>query len=417
MKIIGDTIIDVDIYLEKKDNPEENVPAYIEKKRTRRPGGAANVAHQLKHFCNKIEFYSSIDEQARQVLEYFGICTANCTIQKPLISRKYRHYEALRNISRCDRDAPSEIISKTIKDDDQVILISDYNKGFLKHPEAREKLTNSIISKAIVDSKPANIMHYVGCYALKLNEKEAKEITNESDPFRIIKDLSKISKNIVITRSSESTMIYSEHTISDIKHHPKQLRNIVGAGDSFLAFLGYYTEKGNTFVEACEKASLAASVYVAQSRDEELFEYKLAKGKYIDPGCLAQRDFNLVFTNGCFDLLHPGHLDSIKFAKCQGDKLLVAVNSDQSVSKLKGPNRPILPLAQRLDMIAAMECVDFVTSFDEDTPIELIKACKPDIIVKSHPYKIEDVVGKDLAKVIISPRSFDISTTDILSRL
>ncbi len=417
MKIIGDTIIDVDIYLEKKENPEEGVPAFIEKKRTRRPGGAANVAHQLKHFCDKIEFYSSLDEQARQVLEMSGLCTAKCTIQKTHITRKYRYYEAFRNINRYDRDAPSDIITKNIEEDDQVVLISDYNKGFLRHPEAREKLTNNIINKAIIDSKPANIMHYVGCYAIKLNEKEAREITNETDLYRILKDLSKISKNVVITRSSKSTLIYSEHTITDIKHHPKQLRNIVGAGDSFLAFLGYYTEKGNSFIEACEKASYAASVYVSQDRDKELFEYKLTKGKYIDPKNLAQRDFNLAFTNGCFDLLHPGHLESIKFAKCQGDKLLVAVNSDQSVTKLKGTGRPIIPLEQRLNMIAALDCVDFVTSFDEETPIELIKACKPDIIVKSFPYKIEDVVGHDLAKVIIAPRSFDISTSDIINKL
>lgn len=116
--------------------------------------------------------------------------------------------------------------------------------------------------------------------------------------------------------------------------------------------------------------------------------------------CQAQRNkgASIVFTNGVFDLIHPGHLDSLRRARSEGDVLIVGINTDESVQRLKGPGRPILPLAQRLRVLAALDCVDAVTSFEEDTPAELINIVQPDVLVKGGDYKIEEIVGHEVVQ-------------------
>ena len=125
------------------------------------------------------------------------------------------------------------------------------------------------------------------------------------------------------------------------------------------------------------------------------------------------RNYKLVFTNGCFDFgLTRGHIECLTFAKAQGDKLIVGLNSDSSIKRLKGNNRPILPLEDRMHIMAALECVDYVYSFEEDSPLELIKKLKVDVIVKGSDYQKEKVVGYGLAEVIICPLVKCISTTE-----
>lgn len=410
MNIIGDTIIDHDIHLKQKQNPEENIPAYDLLSETLRPGGAANVAYQLKNFSGNLTFYSSVNKEAREILEYNSICTANTTSQEQDNPKKYRYHINGNYFKRLDKDVTCKPITARIKDDG-INLIADYNKGSIdEHILKKETILN-----AIVDAKPPRIPYYMGCKALKLNMKEALEFTGETDIFKIIKTLAKYSDNIIITQGNKDTIIYSEKTIASIKTNPQTLKNIVGAGDAFLAFLGLHVEAGLTIYEASLKAAKASEAYVSITRGKELFPYMLTADKMIKPDILSFRDFKLVFTNGCFDLLHAGHLDSLQFAKNQGEKLLVAINSDSSVKRLKGDDRPIMPLEHRLKMLAALECVDFVTVFEENTPLEVIKSCRPDIIVKGSPYKKEDVVGYGLAEIMICPRTLNYSTTSIMN--
>lgn len=130
----------------------------------------------------------------------------------------------------------------------------------------------------------------------------------------------------------------------------------------------------------------------------------------------------VVFTNGCFDLLHPGHVRYLKEARALGDKLLVAINSDSSVTNLKGKSRPIFPEEARAEIVAALESVDWVTLFKEDTPLELIKTLKPDILVKGGDWKAENIVGADIIKsnggeVFSIPITYKCSTSDIVKRI
>lgn len=136
-----------------------------------------------------------------------------------------------------------------------------------------------------------------------------------------------------------------------------------------------------------------------------------------DLNLFKNRDYKLIFTNGCFDILHSGHIRTLKFAKQFGDKLIVAINSDESIIKLKGEHRPIVPLVHRLNVVSALEMVDFVTYFDNLTPESLISAIKPDILIKGEDYKNKIIAGSEFCNdVILSPFYNDVSTSLIIEK-
>ena len=171
------------------------------------------------------------------------------------------------------------------------------------------------------------------------------------------------------------------------------VESVVGAGDCFAAFFAMAVGHGFTVPEAAEIAWNAGSNYVKHRRNEPITPAELSPSAIVHPDDLIDRNFKLVFANGCFDILHEGHIKTLEFAKSKGDKLVVAINSDASVKRLKGDNRPIKPLDQRMAVMAALKMVDFVVSFDEDTPLELIKKIKPDVLVKGSDYKDGEIVG------------------------
>lgn len=133
--------------------------------------------------------------------------------------------------------------------------------------------------------------------------------------------------------------------------------------------------------------------------------------KVIDNDTFKTRNFTLAFTNGCFDIIHSGHIQSLIFAKSKAEKLIVALNSDSSIKKLKGNSRPILPLEHRINIISALEVVDYVTYFDDETPISLLEKIKPDVLIKGSDYNIDSVIGKEFAKEICLAPLFDQAST------
>lgn len=179
-----------------------------------------------------------------------------------------------------------------------------------------------------------------------------------------------------------------------------EVYDITGAGDSTLAGVVYGLVNDKTIDESIEIASRIASVAVSHIGTYSVQEKEIKE--------------KVVFTNGCFDVLHLGHLKLLKFAKKQGDKLIVAINSDTSVKKLKGESRPKFSQEDRKAMLESLAIVDEVVVFEEDTPYNLIKSVKPDVIVKGGDYTVETTVGNDLAEVIIFPRVKDYSTSKIL---
>jgi D-beta-D-heptose 7-phosphate kinase/D-beta-D-heptose 1-phosphate adenosyltransferase len=191
--------------------------------------------------------------------------------------------------------------------------------------------------------------------------------------------------------------------IFEIRTDEHKVSDVTGAGDIFIAALTHFLNKESTLLDAVKKANILASSSVTKFGTTVLTEDDICKTK-------------TVFTNGCFDILHKGHVEYLKKSKKLGAKLIVGLNSDKSVKKLKGNDRPINNEQDRKAVLEALDCVDEVYIFNEDTPYELIKSIRPDIITKGGDYTEDEVVGNDLAKVVIVPLVEGYSTTKIVKK-
>jgi D-beta-D-heptose 7-phosphate kinase/D-beta-D-heptose 1-phosphate adenosyltransferase len=176
---------------------------------------------------------------------------------------------------------------------------------------------------------------------------------------------------------------------------------------------------GFSVPESAEISWNAGAVYVQNRMNRPIIPAELLGCGIVEPEDLVKRDFKIVFTNGCFDVLHSGHIHVLRSAKAEGDKLVVAVNSDESVKRLKGDSRPLKPLGERMATLAAIDVVDFVVSFDEDTPLKVMNRIGMnrdlDILAKGEEYKDKEIIGSDLVKrVHLIPMIPDVSTTKFL---
>ena len=196
----------------------------------------------------------------------------------------------------------------------------------------------------------------------------------------------------------------------------KTPRSVVGAGDTFIAFLSMCMAHSIDIRKAVEISFDACSLYVEKAYNTPLHPYQIASSKFADPRIFTKRDFTLAFTNGCFDILHPGHVELLKFAKSKADKLVVALNSDESVKRQNKPHKLVNSLEYRKTMISALECVDFVVSFDEDTPREIMNVICPEVLVKGSEYA--DPVGSEIVGEVCSfPMVSGHSTTSLINKI
>ena len=315
-----------------------------------------------------------------------------------------------------------DIFISIVKDYD-VILLSDYGKGVLTYQLTQSLITisNEHNKKILIDPKGIDYLKYKGAYLLTPNKKEASEATK----IEIIDDNS-LTKAIIQLKSicdlDLSLITLSENGIAiydhELRTHPtsaKEVFDVTGAGDTVLASLGFALACGLLIDDAVEFSNLAAGVAVgkigsATASLNEIIEYESSLNKsssekhiktIVEIAALSEelksKGKRIVFTNGCFDLLHAGHISYLETAKSFGDILILGLNSDRSVSALKGKERPINTQADRAYILAALEVVDYVVIFDEDTPYEIIKAIKPHTLVKGGDYKGKQVIGQDIA--------------------
>ena len=220
--------------------------------------------------------------------------------------------------------------------------------------------------------------------------------------------------------------------------NPREVHDVTGAGDMVLSVIAFVVGAGSSIADAARLANIAAGIEVGKigvapvSREEilrELLGYhpSLEKIKTVKElkdllnKHRSKRD-RIVFTNGCFDILHRGHVEYLGFARNQGELLVVGLNTDRSVNNMKGPSRPVLPEQDRARIIAALEDVDYVVLFDEPTPEELIREVRPDVLIKGEDWREKGVVGREFVesyggKVVLAPLVQGISTTDIISRI
>ena len=371
--IIGDIIIDRYIYgTSTRLSPEAPVPVVTQKRIVETQGGAGLVYKNLKSLGVDVDLFDYYYPKSTKTRV---LCDG--------------HY-----ITRIDDDVivPGEntledILKKDFSEYTYVIL-SDYNKGLLdKSLEIIEHL-NTFGCKVIVDPKK-HADQYKGAWLVKPNHKEFKEF-----------EFTNWKGNFIVTNAGDNVVGNIDDIMYNVPVERIEVSDVTGAGDCFLA----------TFVYALtKKYDYESAITLAVQGSTESVKHV---GTYI----LTEKDLKkkVVFTNGCFDILHKGHLTLLKEARMQGDKLIVGLNSDDSVKRLKGALRPFNNVETRMEQLLLIPYVDEVIVFDNDTPYELIKELQPDLIVKGGDYTVEEIVGHDLAPVHIVPTVNGYSTTKIL---
>ncbi len=384
--VIGDIIRDRYLYgTSERLNPEGGaVPLVRQTRDETKLGGAALVWDNLTNLgvdCDIIEYSKHFQSVKTRVVSD-------------------GHY-----ICRIDNDYPDQV-KKIVADEviDKVkeidlsqyayCILSDYDKGALTYANQIIKWANEAGCKVIVDPKGPEDK-YFGAWLIKPNRLEASKFQYEARLFS--------EKNTIITNADSHVVAKIDGRNYNVDVDPVEVADVTGAGDCFLAAFVYGLTKGYNHRRCLEIAVKGATVSVQH------------QGTYVlEPEDL---EHTVVFTNSCFDILHRGHIEYLEQSKKLGDKLVVGLNSDESVKRLKGDSRPINNEDDRYRALKALRCVDEVYIFDDDTPYNLIKTVEPDIITKGGDYRPEDVIGNDLAEVIIIPYLENYSTTNIVSKL
>ncbi|WBX71665.1 D-glycero-beta-D-manno-heptose-7-phosphate kinase [Tenacibaculum retecalamus] len=429
--VIGDII--VDNYLVgsiDRISPEAPVPIVKIDKETSVLGGAGNVINNLLAFGAKADIISVIGDNENfsiidKLLKDKNINTNHLIQEKNrTLTVKTRVLSSNQQIVRYDKEDIKEISDSTsnkiiklfesIIKNYNIVILSDYGKGVLT-----EKITKNIIKtakklkiKVLVDPKGYDYSKYSGAYLLTPNKKEASIVTNFDidnknleTAIRKLKSDYKLSISI-ITLSHDGIAVYNK----ELKTFPtktKEVYDVTGAGDTVIAAIAFKLAHKQTIEEAIEFANLAAGVVVgktgvATATIDEIYaqQYNIKTKneikKIVDQ--LKKQNKKIVFTNGCFDILHLGHIKYLEKAKKAGDVLIIGINSDASVKRLKGKDRPINNEFDRSYLINSLKTVDYTVIFNEDTPYELIKIIKPDILVKGGDYKNKKVIGSDIVK-------------------
>jgi len=441
--VLGDLMIDHYLWGScERISPEAPVQVVDIAKETTVLGGAGNVVNNLKALGADVSVAGVIGDDANgkeliSMLEHIEVDTQHLIVQKERkTSKKSRVIAVSQQILRYDKESKEDIneisvkkitqnIHKHISEYDAIIL-SDYGKGVLT-----DVLSQNIIIlaknhgvKVLVDPKGSDFSKYKGAYLLTPNKKEAILATGIDivDEVSLQKALLELKKDCaltisLITLSEDGIAIYDDK----IKKFPtvaKEVFDVTGAGDTVIASIAYALSANKSIEETAKFANLAAGVVVGKIGSatvsiDEIEEYEASLHKstsdahiksFEEIDSLVQRykaqGKKVVFTNGCFDILHVGHVKYLQVAKSFGDVLIVGLNSDASVSRLKGPTRPVNPAEDRAYLLAALEAVDFVVPFEDDTPYDLIKMIAPDILVKGGDYKGKEVVGTEFASAL-----------------
>ena len=470
--LVGDFMLDCYVYGDvERISPEAPVPVLHAVRKERAAGGAGYVAAAVTAMGGRVGCIGVIgaDEAGEQLLERLRQAGADTDTLMRLQGRptavktryvglaQHRHGQQMLRVDHETVDPlPPEVetrlreaAKKQLAQSDMVVL-EDYNKGLFS-----ENITPRLIAdaraagkKVIVDpARIENYRKYRSCTLLKPNRYEASlasgiQIIDDVTLAGAAAKLGEITdaEAVLITLDREGAFLYRRDGLGRrIAHRrPRSVYDVTGAGDETLAVLAVALAEGCDYEQAVELANVAGGLEVERfgmvpiRRDEIVDELRRmiglrSGGKVLPRERLAEevarrraRGETVVFTNGCFDLLHAGHVRYLQQARQIGHCLVLAINSDDSVRRVKGPGRPVIGQAERAEMLAALECVDYVTVFDEQTPVPLLELLRPDILVKGGTTPV--VVGRELVegyggKVMTMGLVPGLSTTTIIDRI
>ncbi|EAI5530214.1 D-glycero-beta-D-manno-heptose-7-phosphate kinase [Campylobacter lari] len=440
--VVGDFMVDRYIWCDcTRISPEAPVMVVKSQKEDKRLGGAGNVYANLKSLGAEVFALGLVgnDESGRFLKENLN---ARLLVEKdrktPLKSRVLSHSQQVLRLddeNDFDTKLEDEIIQeyKKIAKDYDAIVLSDYAKGVLtsKVTKALIEHANTLNLPILIDPKGSDFSKYQNATLLTPNKKEAIQALGVEKIDNLEKALKKLKDDLnltysIITLSEEGIALYDEK-LHIIPAKALEVYDVTGAGDSVIAMLAYALALKVDIIKACELANDAAAVVVAKvgSVSVSLEEIKNLKKASFEDKIKSKEELvkllqnqKVVFTNGCFDIVHYGHIKYLEKAKKLGDILVVGLNSDESIKRLKGNSRPINLEFQRACMLASMYFVDYVVIFNEDTPYELIEFLKPDVLVKGADYKDKEVAGSNLVKKVeLIDFEDGFSTTNIINRI
>lgn len=440
-------------------SPEAPVPVVNVSGSEDRPGGAANVAINVATLGAKVTLLGMCghDENARILKEKLSSFDINCeffevperdTITKLRVMSRNQQLLRLdfeKSFADVDKSALLTTFNQAL-DDVDIVILSDYAKGCLSDPQSLIRAAKQKGKKVIVDPKGSDFGKYANATLITPNVAELYAVVGEQDNEQSLVASAQSLKaslsldGLLLTRSEDGMTLFE--TGEDEFHLPakaKEVYDVTGAGDTVVSTLAVALASRLPMQAACVLANLAASVVVGKLGTSTVTNTELAlavgeQSVHLDGGVMSEeqlaiamrasksRGERIVMTNGCFDILHSGHVSYLEEAAQLGDRLIVAVNTDRSVTELKGPGRPVNNVNRRMAVLAGLSAVDWVVPFEEDTPQRLIARLLPDILVKGGDYKIEDIAGgkeviENGGEVKVLTFEDGVSTTGIIERI
>lgn len=466
---VGDVMLDRFVSGEvRRISPESPVPILLVTGSRAVPGGAANVSRNIAALGGRCVLVGVIgddpsgDELTDLLSEGGGIRPDLVKLGSRPTAEKTRYVAHGQHMLRADQEdarplpaaAETAIIEKVIENiaDCQVLVLSDYAKGVLT-----DRVISECVAVArrrnvpvIVDPKSAKLSRYDGATVVTPNTSEtaaaagvapSTDALAEEAGLRLL-EIAAVDA-VLITRAEHGmTLVERASGARHFAASAREVFDVVGAGDTAVATLALALGAGRSLADGARLANAAAGIVVGKHGTATITQSELldelgrlsieaigqSDTKYSSAAVLAERRkqwardrLRVGFTNGCFDILHIGHLHTLEFARKNCDRLIVAINSDASVRRLKGPTRPINGAEDRVEMLSALTCVDAVVVFDEDTPGEIIEILQPDLLVKGADYSVGEIVGASAVlarggKVLTCPLIPDRSTTKIIEK-
>lgn len=440
-------------------SPEAPVPVVHVQTVEERPGGAGNVALNVRSLGTSTQLIgiTGDDNQADILSDKLAAAKVDAFQHRsdeiPTIT-KLRVISHQQQLIRLDfEDQRVTVNNDSVYRDflqrvgtAGALVLSDYGKGTLTDPQQYIKAAKEAGVPVLIDPKGKDFSRYRGATVLTPNRKEFEMVVGpcHNDTELVAKGLQAIQdydlQALLVTRGEQGMTLLQRHSETAL-HLPakqKEVFDVTGAGDTVIAVFAACLAAGETLEQAMMFSNIAAGIVVGrlgaatvtvpelrraiqrmQGKERGVFNEEQLVSIVNDARAHGER---IVMTNGCFDLLHPGHVAYLQQAKALGDRLIVAVNSDESVKRLKGPARPINPLARRMAVLAGLGAVDWVVPFSEDTPERLITELLPDVLVKGGDYQVHEIAGAK--QVLANQGQVEIldfvdgcSTTDIVANI
>jgi D-beta-D-heptose 7-phosphate kinase/D-beta-D-heptose 1-phosphate adenosyltransferase len=463
---IGDVMLDHYVYGQvERVSPEAPIPVLWIEREMKTLGGAGNVLRNLRALGAAASFISVVgnDEAGREIgrlVEAQDGAEAHVLVQPQRTTTvKTRYIGGNQQLLRADRESAIPLdpyiredmlrLARELVADHSVVVISDYAKGVLTEGVALEiiRAAREAGARVIVDPKGGDHIRYRGADLVKPNRRELAHATGmpvATDDEIIAASRSLIERcgfnAVLASLGAEGSVLVSAAGSADVQRaEVREVFDVSGAGDTVVAVVAAALAVGVGLIDAARLGNVAAGIVVGKIGTAVVYESELTaalNGRDLhsaDKVVPRSHALDLVarwrrhglkvgFTNGCFDLLHPGHVALLGQAKAACDRLVVGLNSDASTARLKGPRRPVQSETERAAVLASLAAVDLIVLFEEDTPMELIRDIRPQLLVKGDDYRLDEVVGADFVKhaggeVLLAKVVPGYSTTATIARL